>query len=84
MATITQTYRVRHFRLAIPRKFELAIEKFMPRRCMVVSTGLFLAGLGIPLLMVLEVLPVTFLLGAIGLALTALGGVMALVFCGEI
>jgi hypothetical protein len=56
----------------------------MPRRCMVVSVGMILAGLGIPALMVFKLLPVSLLLGFAGFALVAVGGVLALVYCGEI
>jgi len=51
---------------------------------MVVSVGMILAGMGMVFLMVLELLPVTLLLALAGFALTAAGGVMALIFCGEI
>jgi zinc transporter ZupT len=55
-----------------------------PRRCMVVSTGLVLAGLGIPLLMAVGVLPISLLLGFMGFILAGAGGLMLLIFCGEI
>ena len=51
---------------------------------MVVSVGLILSGLGVPFLMAVGLLPITLLLGLIGLGLTATGGLMALIFCGEI
>jgi hypothetical protein len=51
---------------------------------MVISVGLILAGLSIPVLMVIHLLPATFFLGFVGFALAATGGVMALIFCGEI
>ena len=84
MATLTQTYQSRHFRLAATRKLDKAIEQLIPRRCMVVSVGLFLAGLSVPALMFFGLLPVNLLTAAIGLALTALGGVLSLTMCGEI
>jgi len=40
--------------------------------------------LSIPVLMVLQLLSITFLLGFVGFALVATGGVLALIFCGEI
>lgn len=61
-----------------------AITRHGPRRCMVVSVGLIFCGLGIPLLMAIGLLPITLLLGLVGLVLTAAGGLMALIFCGEI
>jgi hypothetical protein len=51
---------------------------------MVISWGLVIAGLGIPLLMAFQVLQPTFLLAFVGLALFAIGGVLALFYCGEI
>jgi hypothetical protein len=51
---------------------------------MVVSVGLLLAGMGVVGLMVLQLLPVTFLMAFAGFALTAAGGVCTLIFCGEI
>jgi hypothetical protein len=55
-----------------------------PRRCMVVSLGMVLAGLGIPLLMAVGVLPISLLLGFIGFILAGAGGLMLLIFYGEI
>jgi len=55
-----------------------------PRRSIVISTALLLAGLGIPLLMAAGVLPVSFLLGFIGFILTGAGGMSLLIFWGEI
>jgi len=51
---------------------------------MVFSVGMILAGLGIPFLMAIGLLPITLVLGFIGLVLTATGGLMALIFYGEI
>ena len=84
MATLTHSFKLRHVRVAFTEKRDRIIERLMPRRCMLVSTGLILAGLSIPVLMILDVLPITLLLGFIGFALGATGGVMALVLCGEI
>ncbi len=41
-------------------------------------------GLGIPALMVFQVLPASFLLLGIGFGLIAAGGVLALIRCGEV
>ena len=60
------------------------IVKLIPRRCMVISTGSVLAGLSIPLLMTVGLLPVTLFLGGVGLALAAAGGLMVFTYCGEI
>lgn len=84
MTTLTQNYRSNTIRIAFVRKWDIFLEKLMPRRCMVVSVGMILAGLGIPALMVFKLLPVSLLLGFAGFALVAVGGVLALVYCGEI
>jgi hypothetical protein len=84
MATLTQTYKPNLARMAWVKKRDEFIEQLIPRRCMVVSMGLILAGWSIPMLMALQLLPVTFLLAFVGFALTATGGVLTLVFCGEI
>ena len=84
MATLTQTYRPHLLRLTIGKKFDQALEKLIPRRCMVISVGVFLTGVSLPLLMLIGMLPVNLLLGFLGLALTATGGVLALTLCGEI
>jgi hypothetical protein len=51
---------------------------------MVVSVGLILAGLNIPLLMAVQLLPISLVLGFVGFVLVAIGGVTALIFCGEL
>jgi len=85
MATLTQNFHwPRFLRLAIVQKADVTLAALLPRRCMVVSVGLFLAGLGIPLLMTMGLLPLNLLFGFIGFALTATGGVLALTLCGEI
>ncbi len=84
MAALTQTYNTHHRRLVTIKEIDEVLAKIVPRPCMVISTGIFLAGLGIPLLMTLEMLPVNLLVSAIGLALTSLGGVLLLTLCGEI
>ncbi len=84
MATLTQHYKPNAVRIVFVRKRDDLIEKLMPRRCMVVSVGLILAGIGIPALMVFKLLPVSFFLGFVGLALMAVGGILTLVYCGEL
>jgi hypothetical protein len=69
---------------AVEQKSAELVTGNKPRRCMVVSTGLLLAGLGIPLLMAVGVLPISLLLGLIGFILAGAGGVSLLIFCGEI
>ncbi len=84
MATLTQMYKPYSLRLTILKKCDEAIEKLIPRPCIVVSLGFILAGLSIPLLMAVKFLSVTFLLGFVGFILVATGGVLALISCGEI
>ena len=84
MATLTHAYKPTLARIASIKKRDEFIEKLIPRRCMVVSVGLIFAGMSIPLLMAVQLLPVTLFLGFVGFALVATGGVMALIFCGEI
>ena len=84
MATLTQAYKPALARIASIKKRDEFIEKLIPRRCMVVSVGLIFAGMSIPLLMVVQLLPISLFLGFVGFALVATGGVMALIFCGEI
>ena len=85
MTTLAQTYHRPHtLRLTIAKKVDKTIEALLPRRCMVISVSLVLAGLGIPFLMVVGLLPVNLLLGFIGFALTMTGVVLALTLCGEI
>jgi hypothetical protein len=84
MATLTKTYQQRTQRVALTWKWDEFIEKHIPRRCMLVSVGLILAGMSIPALMLIHLLPVTFFLGFVGFALAATGGIMALTYCGEI
>lgn len=85
MATLTRTYYQPHaLRLTLTKKVEEIIEALLPRRCMVVSACLVLAGLGIPLLMAIGILPISFLLGLLGLILAMAGSILALALCGEI
>lgn len=52
----------------------------LPRRCMLISIGLVIAGLGIPFLMALELIPITFFLGFLGLAFTSVGSILILYY----
>jgi len=84
MATLTQSYKTNTVRMVFIRKFDNLLERLMPRPRMAVSVGMILAGMGIPALMVFKFLPASLLLGFAGLALIAVGGVLALVCCGDI
>ena len=84
MATLTQADLPKLARIAITRKRDEFIEKLIPRPCMVLSGGLVLAGLSIPMLMAIQLLQPGFFLGFLGFALVATGGTLMLIFCGEI
>lgn len=84
MAAVTQNYKPNTLRIGFIRKRDDLIEKLLPRRCMVISVGMIFAGIGIPALMAFKLLPVSLLLAFLGLALAAVGGVLALVYCGEL
>lgn len=84
MATLTQSYKPAAARIAFARKFDDLLERLIPRRRAVVPLGMITAGLGIPALMVFNILPLSMTLGFVSLALMAVGGVLALVCCGEI
>jgi len=84
MTTITQNYMPNAIRTGFLRNQDDLIEKLIPRRCMVVSVGMILTGAIIPALMVFMLLPVSLPLGFVGFALVAVGGTLALVYCGEI
>jgi hypothetical protein len=83
MAVRTHPYKIYTVPVQLVKQRVERVELPKPRRCMVVSVGMILAGLSIPLLMAIELLPVTLFLGFVGFALAAAGGLLALIFCGE-
>jgi hypothetical protein len=84
MATLTHPTRPNLARIAFVKKRDKIIDEIKPRRCTLISAALMIAGLSIPMLMAVNLLPVTFWLAFAGFALAATGGVMALTLCGEI
>jgi hypothetical protein len=56
----------------------------IPRPRTLFTAFLFFGGLSVPVLMALSILPLNFVICFIGFAMTAVGGTLALVFCGEI
>ncbi len=52
----------------------------LPRRCMLISTSLLLAGLGVPFLMGLTIIPASLSLGLIGMASACIGCVLTLYY----
>jgi hypothetical protein len=84
MAALHGTYGPRPLRLAYIKKRDELVERLAPRPCIIFAWALVLVGLSIPLLMELGVLQPHLLLAFIGFALTITGGVLALVFCGNV
>jgi len=84
MATITHNYKPNILRIAFVQKRDDLVEKLTPRRRMLAPVGMIVAGIAIPALMAFKILPASLLLGFVGLALVAVGGVLALIFCGEV
>lgn len=64
--------------------FFYSIHSFLPRPRTLLISFLFFGGLSIPALMSLSILPVNFLMAFIGVAMTMVGGIMALIFYSEI
>ena len=52
----------------------------LPRPCMLASVGLLLAGLCVPVLMGLTIIPSSLFLGFLGMASTCSGSVLALYY----
>ena len=84
MVTLTQIYKPRPARVALTNKLDALIQILKPRRCTLLSMVLILAGLCAPMLMALELLPVTLFIGFFALALIATGSLLLLFYCGEI
>jgi|GEM_PF-1736532 len=88
MTTQTMTYKPwllnKPLVNVITTKVENFLYRIMPRPKMLVSGGILLLGLAVPVFMLVELLPASLLLGFAGLGLTAIGGVLSLVFIGDI
>jgi len=84
MSAITHNYRLNVLRVIFAKKRDALIDRLVPRRSMVISVGMIVAGIGIPTLMLFQLLPASLLLGFTGVALIAVGGVLTLFYCGEI
>jgi hypothetical protein len=84
MTVLIRTYlpSLPHIASRQPRKRFL--EELLPRSCMVVSAGLMLAGLSLPTLMAVQLLPLNLLLCCAGFALVATGGILVLIMDGEL
>jgi hypothetical protein len=84
MTTSIQTHGNNAIRIALLKESDTFIERHTPRRRLVVSIGLMLAGLSVPLLIAMQLLTFTISVGFVGFALAATGGVLTLIFWGEI
>jgi hypothetical protein len=83
MATLAHTDWLRSTGLTQVKKSEHS-QKHLPRRCMVISTGMIITGVAVPLLMVAGLLPLSVWLGVLAGFFIFAGGLAALIFCGEL
>lgn len=88
MAVRTSTYPHYTVHRSIIRPYLMKLYEWVschtPRPHMLLSVGLLLLGLFIPLLMLLEIIPTSLFFGLIGFALTFSGGILALYYWGEL
>ncbi len=84
MATLSHAHLNDAWHTRSVHKSDKMFGGLMPRRCMVISTALILAGLTIPLLMAIDCLQPSFALGFLGWAMVTLGGYRFLTRCGEL
>ena len=83
MATYVHPYPTGLDRLVVARQHVSLLDRLIPRRCMVVSRGLILAGLSIPFLILFGALPSLFILYLAGFIIAAAGSTLAFFFCGD-
>ncbi len=55
-----------------------------PRLCMLISVGLILVGISLPILMVLQMIPGNLLINFLGFGLVSIGSILTLIKCGEV
>lgn len=59
--------------------------RFMhPRLSMLISVGLILIGISLPILMVLQMIPASLLNNFLGFGLVSIGSILTLIKCGEV
>lgn len=84
MATIIQSQNL----LSVPDTFPKKLYDFKkfrrPRKCMLNSTSLILAGIGIPFLMVMGIIPGNLIVNFLGFGMVSIGSTSLLIKCGEI
>lgn len=84
MAVLTHPIRLYPLRIGFVKKLDRAFEKFLPRPCMLVSASLVLAGMCIPMLMIIETLPLSLGLFFLAFILVITGSISALILHGEL
>jgi hypothetical protein len=84
MVTLAQSAVPKMVRITFMKKRDDLRETLTPRFCMIIPTGMILAGLGIPALILIQLLPASLLLCGAGFALVAFGGIMWLIFYGDL
>lgn len=84
MVTLAQASVPKPAHITFMKKREIFLENLSPRFCMVISSAMVLAGLGIPALILIQLLPASLLLCCVGFFLVAFGGIMWLIFYGDI
>ena len=84
MTTQTLIYRSTYLTSSLAKDLAVdgrkLVKSLLPRPCMIVSGGLLIAGLGIPFLMGLALIPATLFLGFLGLISTCTGIVLTLYY----
>jgi hypothetical protein len=87
MATQTLTYQPwlqpASLTKVLSAKVNGLISNIAARRSIVISVGIVLLGLAIPVFMLLELLPASLLIGFAGLGFTAIGSVFSLFYLGD-
>lgn len=59
--------------------------RFMhPRLCMLISVGLVLVGISLPILMVLQMIPGNLIINFLGFGMVSTGSILTLIKCGEV
>ncbi|PKO05482.1 MAG: hypothetical protein CVU41_12700 [Chloroflexi bacterium HGW-Chloroflexi-3] len=59
--------------------------RFMhPRLCMLISVGLILVGISLPILMVLQMIPGNLIINFLGFGMVSTGSILTLIKCGEV
>jgi hypothetical protein len=84
MATLAPTYKPSLVHIVFVKTRIPFIKIRGPRLCMVISAGILFAGLSIPVLMAVELLPLTLGLGFVSCALIGTGGGLGLILNGEL